>query len=115
MRAERVAAACIAAMIVWGCVAQPPKVAAGVAGVTRYGCGSCHTIPGVPGADGRVGPSLASFGKQQYVAGELNNTPDNLIRWIQHPRSVNEKTVMPELGVTAEDARNISILLYSLK
>ena len=70
---------------------------------------------GGAGRERKGGPSLASFGKQQYVAGELNNTPDNLVRWIQHPRSVNEKTVMPELGVTAEDARDISALLYSLK
>src|SRR4051812_32805 len=25
---------------------------------TRYGCGGCHTIAGVAGADGRVGPPL---------------------------------------------------------
>jgi hypothetical protein len=26
---------------------------------TRAGCPVCHTIPGIPGADGRVGPKLA--------------------------------------------------------
>ena len=25
---------------------------------TRAGCAVCHTVPGIPGADGRVGPSL---------------------------------------------------------
>ena len=26
-----------------------------------FGCGSCHTIPGVDGADGRIGPNLAGI------------------------------------------------------
>jgi mono/diheme cytochrome c family protein len=25
---------------------------------TRAGCAVCHTVPGIPGADGRVGPPL---------------------------------------------------------
>jgi putative membrane protein len=88
---------------------------AGIAAVTRYGCGSCHLIPRVPGAHGQAGPPLAGIGSRLYVAGELSNTPDNLMHWIQHPHSVNEKTLMPELGVTSEDARNIAALLYTFK
>jgi hypothetical protein len=26
--------------------------------MTRYGCAGCHTIDGVPGAEGKVGPPL---------------------------------------------------------
>jgi len=87
---------------------------AGIAAVRRYGCGSCHTIPRVPGADGKVGPSLASIGGRRFVAGELPNTPDNLIHWIQHPRKINEKTAMPDMGVTEKDARDITALLVTL-
>lgn len=81
----------------------------------RYGCGSCHTVPGVPGANGKVGPSLAGIASQRFIAGQLSNTPDNMVHWIQHPRAVNEKTDMPELGVTSQDAQEISSLLYTLK
>jgi len=88
---------------------------AGIAAVSHYGCGSCHSIPRVSGANGQVGPSLASIGNRRYIAGELPNTPENMIRWIQHPQAVNEKTAMPELGVTEQDARNITALLTSLK
>ena len=91
------------------------SLVAGQAAIQRYGCGSCHTIPGVPGAAGLVGPPLAGIGKRMYIAGELLNRPDNLTHWIAHPRSVNEKTAMPELGVTARDAGNIAEFLYSLK
>ena len=28
--------------------------------IMAYGCGSCHVIPGVPAAEGRVGPPLTA-------------------------------------------------------
>ena len=34
-----------------------------VAVINRGGCGNCHVIPGVPGADGEVGPDLTTLGK----------------------------------------------------
>jgi len=87
---------------------------AGIQAVGHYGCGSCHTIPRVSGANGLVGPPLADVGGRRYIAGVVPNTTENLIRWIQHPQQVDEKTAMPELGVTASDARNIAALLTSL-
>ena len=50
--------------------------------IVHYNCGRCHTIPGVKGADGLVGPPLIHFSKRSFVAGKLANTPDNLARWI---------------------------------
>ena len=88
---------------------------AGIAAIARYGCGSCHTIPEVPGASGLVGPPLTGIGKRLYVAGMLSNTPGNLMHWVQHPTAVNQKTLMPELGVTPQDSKDIAALLYSLK
>jgi cytochrome c peroxidase len=34
-----------------------------VAVINRGGCANCHVIPGVPGADGEVGPDLTTLGK----------------------------------------------------
>jgi cytochrome c2 len=87
----------------------------GATQISRYGCGSCHSIPGISGAQGRVGPSLAGLGSRTYVAGSLGNQPANLVHWIQDPHSVNEKTVMPNLGVSAHDATDIAAYLYSLR
>lgn len=81
----------------------------------RYGCVTCHTIPGVRGADALVGPSLARMGARVYVAGELPNTSANIIRWIQDPRGVSPTTAMPDTGVTAADARDIAAYLFSLQ
>src|SRR4051794_15096345 len=82
--------------------------------IRHYGCGSCHTIPGVKGANALVGPPLIPFGKRSYIAGQLSNTPENLARWIQDPRGVEPGTARPDLGVTPEEARNIAAYLEGL-
>ena len=82
--------------------------------LASYGCGSCHTIPGVKGADALVGPPLVSFARRSYVAGQLANTPDNLARWIQDPQRVEPGTAMPDLGVSAEEAANMAAYLLEL-
>ena len=83
--------------------------------VASYGCSSCHTIPGVRGADGLVGPPLAGMGSRAYVAGVMKNTPPNLVRWIQDPPGVDPMTAMPKLGVSEADARDIASFLYTLR
>jgi len=80
----------------------------------RLGCGSCHTIPGIVGAHGKVGPSLEGIAGHSYIAGQLPNQPPNLERWIQHPHSVHPDSLMPELGLTDVQSRDIAAYLYSL-
>ncbi|MET7670683.1 MULTISPECIES: c-type cytochrome [Micromonospora] len=82
--------------------------------IAQYGCGSCHTIPGIGRADGLVGPPLTRFGARSYVAGELPNNADNLQRWITDPQAVEPGTAMPNLGVSAIDAQDIAAYLYTL-
>lgn len=86
----------------------------GAAAIQRYGCGACHTVPGVPRAEGRVAPPLTDFADRAFVAGVLPNRPEALIRWIQDPPAVNPMTAMPNLGVDEEDARHIAAYLYTL-
>jgi len=86
----------------------------GPAAITHYGCGGCHDIPGVTGAHGTIGPPLARFGQRAYVAGELRNTPENLVLWIMHPHAVEPKSAMPEMAVTENDARDIAAYVYTL-
>jgi cytochrome c len=81
----------------------------------KYGCQSCHTIPGVVGANGLVGPPLAGIASRSYIAGVLPNAPDNMLRWIRDPKDVDAKTAMPNTGVTPSDARHIAAYLYTLK
>jgi cytochrome c2 len=87
----------------------------GVAAIGKYGCGSCHIIQGISSAHGLVGPPLTGIGDRMYIAGVLRNTPENLTRWIEDPKAVDEKTAMPKLGVTQREANDIAAYLYSLE
>ena len=88
---------------------------AGAQHIRKYGCYTCHDISGVPGAHGLVGPPLDGIGNRTYIAGELPNTPANLMHWIQHPHQVEPHTLMPEMGVTDQDSRDIAAYLYTLR
>ena len=83
--------------------------------IRRYGCVSCHTIPGIPGANAVVGPPLTRMARRTYIAGVLPNTPPNMERWLMDPPAVDSLTAMPPLGVTAADARTIAAYLYTLR
>jgi cytochrome c len=83
--------------------------------IRQYDCGSCHTIPGVRGARGLVGPPLMSFGRRTYIAGHVPNSPDNLVRWIVAPQSIDAGTAMPTLGLTEQQARDVAAYLYTLE
>lgn len=87
----------------------------GEALISQYGCGRCHTIPGVRAANGVVGPPLYFFSRRTYIAGELPNTPDNLVRWIRDPQAVESGTAMPNLGIGEQQARDIAAFLYTLR
>ena len=87
----------------------------GPAAIGKYGCGSCHTIPGIEGAAATVGPPLDRIAIRQYLGGHLNNTADNMIKWIQHPQEIDPKNVMPDLGVTDQDAKDVAAFLYTLR
>jgi cytochrome c oxidase assembly factor CtaG/cytochrome c2 len=87
----------------------------GLIAIHQHGCPSCHTIPGVPGAHGLVGPPLGGIANRIYIAGMLPNTPENMMRWIQAPQEVNQHTAMPNMGITEPEARDIVGYLYTLK
>jgi cytochrome c2 len=79
-----------------------------------YGCGSCHTIPGVRRANGLVGPKLTELRSRTYIAGVAANTPENLIAWIVQPQAFSPHTAMPAIGATAAEARDMAAYLYTL-
>jgi cytochrome c2 len=83
--------------------------------IYSYNCGSCHTIPGVAEAKGTVGPPLQGVGQRTYIAGILNNTPENLSSWVKDPQRIEPGTAMPSLGITSEQAIDIAAYLYTLR
>lgn len=81
----------------------------------EFGCGGCHTIPGVDGASGMVGPPLNAWSRRSYIAGNLPNTPENLIRWVMDPHEVEPGTAMPDVGLEEQQARDVAAYLYTLQ
>lgn len=123
----RVAALC-ALVIVWGLagctgghtveaytIRTGGDAAAGKQVIQSYGCGACHTIPGVRTARGLVGPPLYFLGRRTMIAGRIPNTPDNLVHWIRDPQAIEPGTAMPTLGLTEQQARDVAAYLYTLR
>ena len=86
-------------------------------------CGTCHTIRGVSGAIGVQGPDLTHVGARTTLAGSwLDNTPEQLRRWIHNPEAVKPGNKMwvngyvpNNIKLTPEDEAALVAFLESLK
>src|SRR5690606_20129849 len=119
-RAGRAAVAGLCALMLAGCSAAAQDERAlrkerGRAAIVAYGCGACHEIDGVRGANGRVGPPLNGVADRVYIAGYLPNQPDVMVQWIMVPQAFRQPTAMPNLGVSEQEARDMTAYLYSLR
>lgn len=79
----------------------------------RYGCSSCHTIPGVAGADGLTGPPLSGLIRRIYIGGVATHSPDHLIQWIVEPQRFSPHSAMPATGISEAEARDVAAYLYA--
>ena len=93
-------------------VAADPHAAAKA--IISAQCGACHRVPGVPGAFGDTGPSLAGIAHQPKIAGKLPNSQANMTRWLMHPQQIVPGTAMPDLGLTSDEARKLAAYLATL-
>lgn len=67
-------------------------------------------------ATSRAAPPLNGIRERQILAGELPNTPENMVRWIMHPDSIEPDVAMPALVAgDPQAARDIAAYLYSLR
>ena len=80
------------------------------------GCGGCHTINGVQGFVGVLGPNLTHFDSRTTFAGStfLNNTV-NLRHWLADPPGVKPCARMPKLPMAPADLTALVAYLQSLK
>lgn len=90
-------------------------IARGKLALTQFACHACHRIPGITGSQVFVGPPLDQLARQRYLAGRLPNTPDHLQAWIRDPQAVKPHSTMPDLGVGADDARDMAAYLLSVE
>jgi len=83
--------------------------------IQTIGCGACHTIPGIDGAQGTVGPPLNFWARRSFIAGAVPNSPPNLVQWVMDAQSIEPGTAMPDLDVTEQQARDVAAYLYTLR
>jgi cytochrome c oxidase subunit 2 len=84
--------------------------------VSTGACIGCHTIQGVPAAQGKVGPNLTNFGTRTTMgAGMFDNTKEHVVAWLRDPQGVKPGNKMPNLGLSEEDASAIADYLLSLR
>ena len=77
-------------------------------------CGACHVVPGVAGANGRVGPSLEGIGRRLVIAGRFPNRRPDLVAWISRPQSLLPGSAMPDTGLTPAQAEAVADYLSTL-
>jgi mono/diheme cytochrome c family protein len=93
----------------------PADAGRGEAAIHQYACATCHAIPGVVGASKSVGPPLAGMARRAMVGGAIPNTPENLERFLVDPQAISPGSAMPALGLRAQDARDITAYLLTLR
>ena len=82
----------------------------------QYGCNVCHIVPGVEGPQGTLGPSLEGVASRPAISyNAVQNTPDNLVKYIQNPPAMNPQSTMPALGIVDADVKDIAAYLLTLK
>jgi mono/diheme cytochrome c family protein len=87
---------------------------AGKYAMQQYLCTTCHSIPGVTGADKTVGPPLGGIANRMYIGGVLVNTPANMVRWLRNPQEVDPLSAMPNLRIKDQDILDMVAFLYTL-
>ena len=100
---------------------QPAQARAAGAGAERRGqrvfaarCAGCHAVRGTD-ATGDAGPDLTHVGTRRLLAaGTLDNTPDNLRRWIAHAQQVKPQSLMPSIALAPRDADDLAAYLATL-
>lgn len=94
--------------------ATPGDAQAGKYAMQQYLCTTCHSIPGVTGADKTIGPPLGGIAKRMYIGGVLANNKGNMLRWLRNPQEVDPLSAMPNLQIREKDLPDIVAFLYKL-
>lgn len=78
-------------------------------------CINCHAIGGTA-ATGRFGPDLTHVASRDTIAsGAIENTPENLRKWIDDPNSMKPGSLMPPMHLNQHDLNVITAYLTQLR
>jgi len=96
-------------------VTDSVSFAEGTQAFMRGGCIACHKVRGTV-AQGVIGPDLTHVGSRRRIAGGiLDNTPENMERWIRDSRGVKPGSLMIVPELDDETVNRIVEYLQGLK
>lgn len=91
-----------------------PRAAEGQTVFMHNACINCHTVSG-SAATGRFGPDLSHFASRDtFASGAVQNTPENLRKWIDNPNSLKPGSLMPPMHLNDHDLNVITAYLTQL-
>jgi cytochrome c oxidase subunit 2 len=91
-----------------------PSATEGQAVFMHNACINCHTIAGTA-ATGRFGPDLTHLASRDTIAsGPIQNTPENLRKWIDDPNTMKPGSLMPAMHLNDHDLDAITAYLTQL-
>jgi cytochrome c oxidase subunit 2 len=95
--------------------ADNPVVAAGRSAFLAQSCINCHRVRGTA-AQGTYAPDLTHLMSRKTLAsGMIENTPDNLGRWVTDPQPIKPGCLMPAFGLTERERNDIVAYLLTLR
>lgn len=77
-------------------------------------CLSCHAVEATD-TEPMAGPNLGNFSSRNKLVGIRENNEKYLKEWIQDPEGMKPGNLMPDLGVSDEEADALVEYLYSLQ
>ena len=91
-----------------------PTAAEGQTVFMHSACINCHTIAGTV-ATGRFGPDLTHLESRETIAsGPIENTPENLRRWVADPNEMKPGALMPSMHLNDHDLDVITAFMTTL-
>ncbi len=78
----------------------------------------CHTVRGLTVASDPTapGPDLTHIGaRRTLAAGAAVNSSSTLTRWLRHPGTIKQGTLMPNPDLSDEDIAAVVVYLRSLR
>jgi cytochrome c oxidase subunit 2 len=94
---------------------QDPAVSAGQSAFLVESCVNCHRVRGTS-AQGRYAPDLTHLMSRQTLAsGMVENTPENLRRWVADPQRIKPGCLMPAFGLTDSEREDMVRYLLTLR
>jgi cytochrome c oxidase subunit II len=94
---------------------EHPDVRAGRSAFLGQSCVNCHRVRGTP-ARGSYAPDLTHLMSRKTLAsGMVENTPENLRRWIADPQQVKPGCLMPAFGLGDRERDDIVRYLLTLR